>query len=616
MKKVLLTGATGLIGKEAIKSLEDLEFDVYAPTIEEMDLFNVDSVESYVGAMKPQYLLHFAWYTGAGYLESELNNKFVNSSLELFKIFKKHGGKRIVSAGTCFEYKFTDELLKETSPLEPKTLYAKSKVDLYKKATEFCEANNISFGWGRIFYVYGKNEAEHRLTGMLMKKLVNNEVVTLNYGQLKKDYIYTKDIANAFAKFLDTDVEGCVNICTGKEISLEEFAKEFAKQLGKEQFLEILHKDTDQPMKIVGDNTKLITKVGYKPQYILENAVKEIKMKAKEGQRYIKEGRTKLETVIPLATPFILYLDPSSACNLQCEFCPCGRAHEDLWTDEKRSSIGIMDFDTYKKIIDDCQEFPDKIKTLRLYKEGEPLVNPNFAKMIKYAKDSGKFISIDTTSNGTLLNPELNREIIAAGLDRINISVEAMDADGYEKISNKRIDFDKFVENLRDLYEHRGNCHIFIKTMAENYDTPIEETRKRFYEIFGDICDEIAVENMAPCWPEFNKELMSENVGVYGNKIQKCVVCPRIFYILTINSDGEASRCIVDWNRKMTLGNVKDYSVKELWQKMDDYRLEHLKGNRRKMVGCAGCLEIETACVDNIDDYREELLEKFLNSKK
>ena len=92
-----------------------------------MDLFNVDSVESYVGAMKPQYLLHFAWYTGEGYLESELNNKFVNSSLELFKIFKKHGGKRIVSAGTCFEYKFTDELLKETSPLEPKTSYAKDR---------------------------------------------------------------------------------------------------------------------------------------------------------------------------------------------------------------------------------------------------------------------------------------------------------------------------------------------------------------------------------------------------------------------------------------------------------------------------------------------------------
>ena len=108
-------------------------------------------------------------------------------------------------------------------------------------------------------------------------------------------------------------------------------------------------------------------------------------MLAKEGQRYIKEGRTRLETVIPLKTPFILYCDPSSVCNLQCEFCPCGRAHADLWTEDKKKSLGIMDFDIFKKIVDDCAEFPDKIKVLRMYKEGEPLLNPNFA---KYSNES------------------------------------------------------------------------------------------------------------------------------------------------------------------------------------------------------------------------------------
>ena len=74
-------------------------------------------------------------------------------------------------------------------------------------------------------------------------------------------------------------------------------------------------------------------------------------MKAKIGTRYHK-NRTELQTVIPLSTPFILYLDPSSACNLSCKFCPCGGAHKDLWTEEKRGSIGVMDFDLYKKIIE------------------------------------------------------------------------------------------------------------------------------------------------------------------------------------------------------------------------------------------------------------------------
>lgn len=334
-------------------------------------------------------------------------------------------------------------------------------------------------------------------------------------------------------------------------------------------------------------------------------------MKAKEGHRYYTE-RTHLETVIPLQTPFILYLDPSSVCNLQCEFCPCGGAHSHLWTEEKRKSIGLMDYPLYKKIIDDCGEFPDKIKVLRLYKEGEPLLNPHFAEMVEYAKKSGYFHKIDTTTNGTLLNPELNRKIVAAGLDRINISVEGMDSEAYRRICKKDIDFDQFVENIRDLYEHRGNLHIFIKTLtAETDEDIIQKQRERFYSIFGDICDEIAFEHIAPCWPGFDKEFYSGETGVYGNKIQEIQVCPRIFYILTINSDGAATQCIVDWNRRMVFGDARTQSVVELWKSMDVCRIEHLKGNRRCMVGCDECLEIEVAALDNIDAYKEELLKRF-----
>ena len=333
-------------------------------------------------------------------------------------------------------------------------------------------------------------------------------------------------------------------------------------------------------------------------------------MKAKEGHRYYDE-RTRLETVIPLSTPYILYVDPASICNLQCKFCPCGTAHKELWTTEKSKSIGIMDFDLYKKIIDDCMAFPGKIKVLRLYKEGEPLINPHFADMIAYAHATNKFIGIDTTTNGTLLNPELNRNIVNAGLTRIHISVEGFDGKAYKEICGKEIDFENFVANIKDLYDHKENCHIFIKTLTAETDEQINlEKKKRFYDIFGDICDEISFEHVSPCWPGFDKEMYSDT-GIYGNKIQECTVCPRIFYILTINSDGAATQCIVDWNRKMLIGDVHNQTVPELWKAMRACQLEHLKGNRRKMIGCDECLEIETAAVDNIDDYRLELLDKI-----
>ena len=90
-------------------------------------------------------------------------------------------------------------------------------------------------------------------------------------------------------------------------------------------------------------------------------------MKAELKPRINLENRTRLEEVIPLSTPMILFVDPSSACNFQCTFCPTG--DRELIKSTGRWQ-GHMDFDLYKKIIDDLKEFDKPLKVLRLYKEG------------------------------------------------------------------------------------------------------------------------------------------------------------------------------------------------------------------------------------------------------
>lgn len=275
-RKVLLTGASGLIGKEAVEPLRELGFEVYAPDLDEFNLFENESVEKYLDKVKPAYLLHFAWFTGKGYLESELNSKFLNSSIKLLENFIKNGGKRAVFAGTCFEYDFCDEPIKETQNLNPQTLYAKSKNELRQKAEIIAKEHDISFGWGRIFYVYGKNEVETRLGGALANKLARNEVVTINSAQLQRDYVYTKDIARAFVSFLNSDVTGCVNIAKNQGMTLGDFALEYAKQLGKEQYLNIQYEESNQPLKIIGDNSRLLNEVGFVFKYNHKEAVTEI----------------------------------------------------------------------------------------------------------------------------------------------------------------------------------------------------------------------------------------------------------------------------------------------------------------------------------------------------
>ncbi len=275
-KKVILTGSTGLIGKEAVLPLKNAGFEVICLTSKNCDLFDRANVVTFFEKFKAEYLLHFAWFTGENYLSSEINKQYLDSSLFMLEQFAKTGGKRAVFAGTCFEYQFKDTPLKETDSLEPKTLYAECKVEVNEKATEFCSKNGISFGWGRIFYVYGHNEGPTRLTASILNKLKNNEIMQVNYGQLEKDYIFTKDIAQAFTAFLDSNVTGAVNIGTGKAVSLEEYAQTAARILGKEHLLDIKHLETSQPQKIVADISRLRNEVGYVPKYDIYTGLKEI----------------------------------------------------------------------------------------------------------------------------------------------------------------------------------------------------------------------------------------------------------------------------------------------------------------------------------------------------
>lgn len=288
-KKIIITGATGLIGKEIILPLKGLGFDIYCLTIDKnnpdiegvtwinANLFDKNELKEAFNKVKPEYLINFAWATTDDYLTSNINFDFVIAGLELLKIFRENGGKRAIYAGTCFEYEFSDTPLKENdTPISPKTTYAHCKNHLHQLAELYCQNNNISFGWGRIFYVYGKNEHEKRLTGSIIKSLNNNEEVIIKSGKLKKDYMYTKDIAGAFAHFANSQVEGSVNICTGEAISIAEYASAIGKKMGKENLIKFMDEPNNQPPIIVGDNSRLIKKVEYTPKYKLEQALDEI----------------------------------------------------------------------------------------------------------------------------------------------------------------------------------------------------------------------------------------------------------------------------------------------------------------------------------------------------
>jgi nucleoside-diphosphate-sugar epimerase len=287
VKKVLLTGGTGLIGKEALASLLNKGFKVFAISSQKIhcsdninwivaDLYDDKTIAKVFYQIRPEYLLHFAWYTGEGYLDSDINYRLRDTSLNMLRLFNENGGKRAVYAGTCFEYAFQDTPIKENAPLKPTTVYAKCKDEVREQAELYARKNDISFGWGRIFYVFGNGEQENRLLPYIINSLRNNKKAVIKGGSLIRDYMYTKDIADAFVKFLDTDIAGCVNICSGRGILIRDFVCLIAKKLDKLELLDFTDSAQNQPPVIVGDNTRLVSEIGYCQQYDINTAIENI----------------------------------------------------------------------------------------------------------------------------------------------------------------------------------------------------------------------------------------------------------------------------------------------------------------------------------------------------
>jgi MoaA/NifB/PqqE/SkfB family radical SAM enzyme len=313
-------------------------------------------------------------------------------------------------------------------------------------------------------------------------------------------------------------------------------------------------------------------------------------MKAEIKPRIDFEGRTKLETVIPLSTPYLVFLDPSDICNANCQWCPTG-SKEAL----KYKKPQLMDFDLYQKIIDDLSSMPEPIKTLRLYKDGEPLLHPKFPEMVLYAKESGRFGQVDTTTNGSLLRPTLNIQIIKAGLDKMFVSVPTEYSPAY-------------VKNVKHFYDNsRDKCQVYVKTIG---DDMTEGTKVKFMKDFGDISDRIFIEHLSPCWPEFDVKGVQKEIGIYGQEIKEVQVCSYLFYSLSINSDGTVSACFLDWKHSMLLGDLKKESFKSIWngKLLRDYRIMHLTKARSLLRMCGVCQQLAYGACDDIDAYAEEIL--------
>jgi len=326
-----------------------------------------------------------------------------------------------------------------------------------------------------------------------------------------------------------------------------------------------------------------------------------------------------LEEQIPLDTPFSVHIDICSVCNYKCSFCFQADSKAMKAVGLKR---GMMELDLFKKIVDDLKAFDRKIKKIKIGNHGEPTLHPDLPAMIRYARDSGTAEIIELFTNASMLEPNLNQALIEAGLQRINISLEGLSDQRYKQVAGIKQNFADIVEGVRHLYSIRGECKIYVKiadqTSALSRDI-IEkfvlspDERAYFYETFGNICDEIYIEKVVPQWAEvqLDKQNQISETGMYDQhvKVDKDV-CPFIFMYMHFNCDGTSSPCTLDWPRKVVIGNVKDSSVKDIWngQPLHQLQMTMLEGKRCDIDFCKNCTAPVVCVEEDLDPHKAQLI--------
>jgi len=292
MRRVLLTGGTGFIGRNAIPFLIKKGYEVHATfnrhkiKIEDQhnviwhhcDLFDPKMQKSLLQKILPTHLLHFAWETTPGKYWTSLENLlWVRASVNLIINFTLYGGQRAVFSGTCAEYDWSFGHCKENiTPLNPPSLYGASKI-LFQEILELYneEHAKLSSAWGRTFHTYGPCEHPNRLVPEVINAVLNGHQAKCSRGKQIRDFLYVKDVADAYVALLGSDVEGVVNIASGTPVKIMELIKIIAVKLDCQKLVKFgaLKTGINDPAVLTADTDRLNFEVCWLPKFDLDEGL-------------------------------------------------------------------------------------------------------------------------------------------------------------------------------------------------------------------------------------------------------------------------------------------------------------------------------------------------------
>lgn len=286
MTRVLVTGASGFVGRQVVGQLLQAGHEVHAacgrqvldgPVVHQLDLLEPGAPAALVAKVSPQRLLHLAWCAKPGvYWTSSENIGWVRSTLELLEAFQHHGGEQAVLVGSCAEYDWSGEgVCREyETPLQPATPYGRCKNATRELAGLFGQLHDMPIAWARIFHAYGPYEAQGRLVPAVLGALLKGEPARCSHGEQLRDLLHVADVAAALVQLMNVKADGAFNIGGGQPIRLREVIEYLARQLNAEHLLQFgaIPVAANDPPLLIADNQRLLA-TGWQRRFDLHSGL-------------------------------------------------------------------------------------------------------------------------------------------------------------------------------------------------------------------------------------------------------------------------------------------------------------------------------------------------------
>jgi len=255
---------------------------------------------------------------------------------------------------------------------------------------------------------------------------------------------------------------------------------------------------------------------------------------------------------------------------------------------------GYMEDQVFNKIVKEIEYYKTPIRFVRC---GEPFLHPKIIEYIRILKSIGSIVHINT--NGFLLDEEMMDNILDVGLDSIKFSFQGVDRKSYHEMRNKDF-FQELLNRVRMLYEKRGDLDKpFIQASTTiTYETP--EQVNNFRERLKSDVDLLTVGRTILEYIDIEKCKLNDrerSMLLYLKKqesvVKKHLECPEVFDKLSINWDGTVSACCWDYDNKMLVGDLKENSLKQIWESQRMHKFQSLLADMRH-----NDLELCSTCYD------------------